>query len=849
MADDVIIARFSAELSDLKKEFDAYIAQLEKVKKEEKGVQVETKKTGDVAKDSAKKRTDAFKSESTELKKLQSNVKSAFDVKPVSNFTKEVDKSKSSVKGLSTETQGVSSRIKSSLAGIGAGIIAAFSIQAVSQFAQATITAFIEAEENADRLRFAITQIAGETESVFDRLIQQSSDLQKISIFSDDDIQKAQTALATFGLTGNQIEKLIPKILDLASANKIDLAQATDAAIRSFEGQTRGLLTLGVKFDDTGTRIGNYNKFMESAEKLSGATAQATETLAGQLKQLDNRADELQESIGSQLAPLFTKLKIGVFEATKAIIDFISAGADLNKFKFNRSIEGQKTAIEEVGEKVEELTKKNLALGQSQQEASKNAVEAIAREINERVKLREQAVKDATFVIKSSEEEYKIDKKRAELKLAATLNEKKAIDSIIQSQAAQKAEADRILTAEQLRLYNMEQLNKAFAENKQLTDAISKDNVDLIEKELQARLKAGEKAKLQAAKDLEELKKLNSGATLLIPIEVDFSPEDVNKKIEVVNDKLIPLELTVDAAHLNEVAKSASGNLVDSFLKANEQIISQSEQLVTELSQLYGTLAQRRIESIERAKEKELETIDVSLEANSEALELRRISQTEAEANEKKLLEQKVKAEEAADKKIRELKRKQAIADKAAALIQIAIATARNITEQPGPFGAAAALWLALGAVQAGVVVAQPIPYKKGTKSARGGLSRVDEAGSEMIVQDGPGRITTLTKGAKVIPAPQTKRYDKVFDAMVEDKFEQYVFKTYVTPHLEKQKKQFQESRDSSFARNVSQSMMVQAIQGGKGDFFLERLSKNLTPQAIGKAVADNLPTHDIYRR
>jgi len=43
--------------------------------------------------------------------------------------------------------------------------------------------------------------------------------------------------------------------------------------------------------------------------------------------------------------------------------------------------------------------------------------------------------------------------------------------------------------------------------------------------------------------------------------------------------------------------------------------------------------------------------------------------------------------------------------------------------------------------------------------------------------------------------------------------------------------------------------MVLQMAQGGKGDFYLERMSKGLTPEAIGKSVAANLPIMDIYRR
>jgi len=834
MAEDVVIARFRADLDQVKKEFDEYIASLEKVQKEEKDTQAEIKKSGDVAAVTSKKRTDSLKGTTTELKKVEAASKGAFNQKPLAEFNKGVDNTKENVKGLGGSFGGITQSIKGSLVGIGAGIAAAFSVQAVIQFGKASVDAFIEAEENAERLRFAITQIGNESEATFKTLIAQSEQLAAISIFSDDDIQKAQTALATFGLTGNQIDKLIPKILDLASANKIDLASATDAAIRSFEGQTRGLLTLGVKFDDTGSRIGNYNKFIESTEKLTGATAQATETLAGQLQQTANRADELQEKLGEDLAPAFVKLKVFVFEATQSIVDFIKAGADLNRFNFAKELEKGKTATEEIKKRVDDLTAANIKLGQSQEEASNNAIESISNEINARLKLREQTLKDATFRIAASQEEYDLEKQRAANRVKAVQNEKDAIDVLAQAQKDAEAQAKRILTIEQVRIKSIDELNRALKENQQLSDAISKDNVDLIQKELDARLKASDKAKQQAIKDLEELKKKYGQGGFIVPIDIK------------VNDIQTPE--TLDFKPLEVQADVVAGNLLDSFFKANAEIIASSQQLVNELSTLYSQLAENQINSIERAKEAQLTSIDVQLQANEEALDKRRISENEALINEKRLLAEQVRAEQEADKKVREIKRKQAIADKLAALIQITINTAQAISAsyaQLGPIAGnpAAILMAALGAAQAAIVIAQPIPYAKGTKAAKGGLSLVGEQGPELMM---------MPKDSKVVNARSTAKYSRVIDAMQDDKFEDYVFKNYITPELEKQKRNYQESQEKSFAKNISQSMVLQMAQGGKGDFYLERISKQGLPMSnvdqLASAIASKI-TQDIYRR
>lgn len=80
--------------------------------------------------------------------------------------------------------------------------------------------------------------------------------------------------------------------------------------------------------------------------------------------------------------------------------------------------------------------------------------------------------------------------------------------------------------------------------------------------------------------------------------------------------------------------------------------------------------------------------------------------------------EQGLISEEQYNQQLRAIKRKQAIADRIGALAQIAINTAVAITNptNAAALGALTPLYLALGAVQAGIVLAQPMPYNKGTK-------------------------------------------------------------------------------------------------------------------------------------
>jgi len=74
---------------------------------------------------------------------------------------------------------------------------------------------------------------------------------------------------------------------------------------------------------------------------------------------------------------------------------------------------------------------------------------------------------------------------------------------------------------------------------------------------------------------------------------------------------------------------------------------------------------------------------------------------------------------------------------------------------------------LALGAVQAAAVAAQPIPkYEKGTKSAKGGIALVSERGPELAFEPGGKAYLTpampsllnVKRGTEIIPADITNQ-------------------------------------------------------------------------------------------
>ena len=186
--------------------------------------------------------------------------------------------------------------------------------------------------------------------------------------------------------------------------------------------------------------------------------------------------------------------------------------------------------------------------------------------------------------------------------------------------------------------------------------------------------------------------------------------------------------------------------------------------------------------------------------------------------------------------------------DKAAALFDIALNTAVAVSKvlaQTGiASGALIPLIIAAGALQAAAVIAQPIPYRKGSKDTgpKGHLARVGEEGEELVF---------MPSNSKVLPARQTKKYSDIIDAMYDNKLDSFIYKNYITPALVAQQNAKQNQTNKSFAENIANSITYN--QGGLSASDLEAQRKRgqyiRNVDEIAAAIAKNIPTIDPYRR
>lgn len=871
MATEDVVIRYRAEVDDLVRQLERIEKAQEDIIDLEKEQSTEAKKSATSAEFAAKKRKQLLESEQKELAQLKKARDLAFDPKRIDEFNKKIRESEKNISLLTKQTTkevgSVQSALGSFAVGAGAAIAAAFSVDAIIQFGKASVDAFLEAEKNAERLKFAITSIGGESEAQFERLINQSAQLQEITVFSDDSIQQAQAALSAFGLTADEIEKTIPLLADFATVTGTDIAQAAQQLGSGLEGAGREFKKYGIEVSATATRQQNLNNILQGFGKFAGSATEATKTLSGQLEQQKNQVDELQEAIGKRLAPVYVNAKKAVFEFIQTLL-LIPADEAREATERQRQ-ELQKQNLDfaiATTQRIQNLDKiaaaqQVLADKENQLEAarSKNINNVALRNklkeeielINQIIQAEEQRIRkaneaSAAEAARISEEErlkqVEAAKKAAEERLKLLIEQRKVIEE--DAKGLTQFESDEQKKRDDAFFDSLEKRNQALkqAADEQAERARQASDIEfanftqeVAQEDLDTRKAIAKEFERLTLEDL-ELQKQS------IRAKVGFT-EDANNQIviaeQTTKDKIIKF---LEAIGLK--SEEVSQGRVSDWITNNQEILQTTAQLVGELSSLYATFTNRQIEEINREKEARLASIDQSLKANEDALAQGRISEQDAAANEKKLINDRVRAEEQAAKKEKDLKRKQAIADKAAALVQIAINTAVAISSAIGPQAAVLVpLYTALGAAQAAAVIAQPIPYKKGTKSAKGGLSRVGEEGEEIMY---------VPKGAKVLPHAKTNRYGEVLDSMFDGRFDEFVNRKYIAPALVKERKRQAES----FAINVARSAQINPETGVPALSYydmeqIRRKGTRLTDDTIDR-LADAITrraSNDIYRR
>jgi phage-related protein len=162
------------------------------------------------------------------------------------------------------------------------------------------------------------------------------------SLFTDDEILKAQNVLLTFTkVTGEQFEGAMQAGLDMAQALGMDASSASMMLGKALNDPVKGLSALsrsGVSFTEeqkamveamveAGDVAGAQNLILKEMEvQFGGSALAATETFTGAQKLLEEQMNNAKESIGTALLPILTRLSNVLMSTVVPIVQRTAEG-------------------------------------------------------------------------------------------------------------------------------------------------------------------------------------------------------------------------------------------------------------------------------------------------------------------------------------------------------------------------------------------------------------------------------------------------------------------------------------------------------------------------------------------
>ena len=231
-------------------------------------------------------------------------------------------------------------------------------IGAVAGGISALVGPAMEAQQVSAQLGAVLASTKGAAGMTAESIGALSTSLSRVTVFEDDAITSAQSLLLTFTNVGQDVFPTATEtILNMSQALGQDLSASSMQVGKALNDPIAGIGALrkvGVQLTDSqealikslvgvGDTAGAQNVILGELEtQFGGAAKAAGETLGGQLAIAQNQFGELQETIGTALLPVLTKLMSSLLpvidafaaqlpaalEAVQPLLDFLVANIE-----------------------------------------------------------------------------------------------------------------------------------------------------------------------------------------------------------------------------------------------------------------------------------------------------------------------------------------------------------------------------------------------------------------------------------------------------------------------------------------------------------------------------------------
>jgi len=192
-------------------------------------------------------------------------------------------------------------------------------------FAAVSVKAALEANEAHLKLQNTFANNASLADSSVAAFEAQANALRDLTGVDDEAIIGAQALLGQFHLTGSQVEKLIPLIVDLSAKMGIDLETAAKAVGKATQGNTGALARYGIMIDDTGKGVNNFTATLQGLGVAQGFAADRAK--AEPWLVLQAQFEELEETVGQALIPIMQAI-VPVLEDLVTVLQFATGATE-----------------------------------------------------------------------------------------------------------------------------------------------------------------------------------------------------------------------------------------------------------------------------------------------------------------------------------------------------------------------------------------------------------------------------------------------------------------------------------------------------------------------------------------
>lgn len=273
----------------------------------------------------------------------------------INDLKKNVGEANKKITGFGKDTKNNMDKLNKTIATIGKTIVTAFSVRAIVNFSKECFAAYNQQIESETKLTEIMKSRIGASDAEIQSVKNLASAQQQLGVVGDEVTLSGAQQLATFAKTTDTVNALIPSMLNLAvqqngvnvtSGNMVSIANLMGKAL---QGQVGALSRVGISFTEAQEKVLKYGTEQERAavlaqvitDNVGNMNEALAQTPEGKIQKLKNTLGDLNEVVGSALAPIITDI------ASAASDFFAKHQPQIDNFKDN--------VIPQLTEKVKEV--------------------------------------------------------------------------------------------------------------------------------------------------------------------------------------------------------------------------------------------------------------------------------------------------------------------------------------------------------------------------------------------------------------------------------------------------------------------------------------------------------------